>query len=70
MDLKEAIGQLDSLRAHCKTMISGGDEIWRKDAEALDMGMAALASFDKLKNKPVFSDLIKELRRNLTERVS
>ena len=45
MTTKEAIKQLESLRAHCMSMIvddSFYDKIWEKDCEALEMAIKAL----------------------------
>ena len=41
MTIHEAIEQLKSLLAHCKTMLESG-EIWELDCEALNIAIAAL----------------------------
>ena len=38
---REVIGQLESLLAHCKTMLESG-KIWERDCEALNIAIAAL----------------------------
>ena len=46
---KEAIKQLESLKAHCMSMIvddSFYDEIWEKDCEALKIAIKALRAKD------------------------
>ena len=45
MTTKEAIKQLESLHAHCMSMIVDDDfydEIWEKDCEALKIAIKAL----------------------------
>ena len=41
MTRREVIDQLESLLAHCKTMLESG-EIWAQDCEALGIVLAAL----------------------------
>ena len=41
MTKNEAIDQLESLLAHCKTMRESG-EIWARDCEALDVALKEL----------------------------
>lgn len=41
MTRREVIEQLESLLAHCKTMLEI-DEIWERDCEALNIAIAAL----------------------------
>ena len=50
MTTKEAIKQLESLRAHCMSMIVDDDfydEIWEKDCEALKIAIKALHGKEK-----------------------
>lgn len=41
MTRREVIEQLESLLAHCKTMLESGD-IWQRDCEVLHIAIAAL----------------------------
>ncbi len=41
MNKREIIEQLESTRAHCKSMIKS-DELWKLDAEALDYAVNAI----------------------------
>lgn len=41
MDIREAIAQLEDLRAHCEIFINE-DSVWSDDVEALNIAISAL----------------------------
>lgn len=50
MNNEEALDQLENLRAHCSDMarstFTGGEVMWTKDIEAIDIAIKALAKHD------------------------
>lgn len=49
MTYKEIMNQIESIRDHCKDMARGkdADEIWQRDADALDEAMDIIADYEK-----------------------